>query len=208
MRARNSRIELLRAVAMLLIVTLHLIQNDVRFQNVLTERSFDNGCMLGLKLFANIGVSIFALITGYFGMKFSSRKLFALLFKTWLFTLTFTFAFFLCGGATVKDLAHSMIPLHTHWYIDAYIILMMICSFANDKINSISKEQFKTWLLIGFPLLYVCFWLHFDIGTSVVLLLYLYCLARYIARFQPVIMGGVNGSSASLSSCSLPHWSH
>ena len=67
---------------------------------------------------------------------------------------------------------------------------MMICMFAGDKINSISKERFKVWLLVGFLLLYVFFWLSFDIGTNVILVLYLYCLARYIARFQPVKMGG------------------
>lgn len=193
MKARNSKIELLRIVAMLLIVILHLIQNDGRFQYVLTEHSFNNTCIVGLKLFANIGVSIFALITGYFGMKFSYHKLFALMFKTWFYSLCITTVFFFCGGSSLKEIVQVMIPLNSgHWYINAYIILMMICMFAGEKINSISKEQFQTWLLIGCPLCYVFFWLSFDIGTNVVLVMYLYCLARYIARFQPIKMGGVN----------------
>lgn len=192
MKARNSKIEFLRIAAMLLIVILHLIQNDDRFQYVLTEHSFNNTCVVGLKLFANIGVSIFALITGYFGMKFSSRKLFALMFKTWFYSLCITSAFFFCGMSSLKEVVQVLIPLNSgHWYINAYIILMMICMFAGDKINSISKERFKVWLLVGFLLLYVFFWLSFDIGTNVILVLYLYCLARYIARFQPVKMGGV-----------------
>ena len=86
MKARNSRIELLRIGAMLLIVVLHLIQNDIRFNNVLSDHSFNSACLVGLKLFANIGVSIFALITGFFGISPSYRKLFALVFKTWFYT--------------------------------------------------------------------------------------------------------------------------
>lgn len=191
MKARNSRIELLRIGAMLLIVVLHFIQNDDRFSYVLSDHSFNSACLIGLKLFANIGVSIFALITGFFGISPSYRKLFALVFKTWFYSVCITLVFLLCGCSHLKELVTVMIPLNSgHWYINAYVILIMVCSFAGDKINQVSKGQFKTWLLIGFILLYVFFWLSFDIGTNVILVMYLYCLGRYIARFQPLMGGG------------------
>lgn len=191
MKARNSRIELLRIGAMLLIVVLHLIQNDDRFNYVLSDYSFNSACLIGLKLFSNIGVSIFALITGFFGISPSYRKLFALVFKTWFYSVCITFVFLLCGCSHLKELVTVMIPLNSgHWYINAYVILIMVCSFAGDKINQVSKGQFKTWLLIGFTLLYVFSWLSFDIGTNVVLVMYLYCLGRYIARFKPLMGGG------------------
>lgn len=187
-RTRNSRIELLRIGAMLLIVVLHLIQNDDRLNYVLSDNSFNSACLIGLKLFANIGVSIFALITGFFGISPSYRKLFALVFKTWFYSVCITLVFLLCGCSHLKELVTVMIPLNSgHWYINAYVILIMVCSFAGDKINQVSKGQFKTWLLIGFILLYVFFWLSFDIGTNVILVMYLYCLGRYIARFQPLM---------------------
>lgn len=182
---------MLRIAAMVLIVILHLIQNDERFGGLLAERSFDSGSMVGLKLFANIGVSLFALITGYFGVRFSYRKVFSLMFKTWFYSLLFTVGFFLMGMVSLRDLAATTIPLSSHWYITAYIMLMMVCLFAGEKINAIPQGQFKTWLIVGFPMLYICSWLKFDIGTSVILLTYLYCLARYIARFQPINRGGV-----------------
>lgn len=190
MKARNSRIELLRIGAMLLIVVLHLIQNDNRFNYVLSDHSFNSACLIGLKLFSNIGVSIFALITGFFGISPSYRKLFALVFKTWFYSVSITFVFYICGCSHLKELVTVMIPLNSgHWYINAYVILIMLCTFTGDKINQISKGQFKIWLLIGFTLLYVFFWLSFDIGTNVVLVMYLYCLGRYIARFQPHVGG-------------------
>lgn len=199
MKARNSRIELLRIGAMLLIVVLHLIQNDDRFNYVLSDNSFNSTCLVGLKLFANIGVSIFALITGFFGILPSYRKLFALVFKTWFYSVCFTFVFILCGCSHLKELVTVMIPLNSgHWYINAYVILIMVCSFAGDKINQISKEQFKNWLLIGFVLLYVFLWLSFDIGTNVVLVMYLYCLGRYIARFKPHVGGRLLSISFSV----------
>lgn len=190
-RTRNSRIELLRIGAMLLIVVLHLIQNDDRLNYVLSDNSFNSACLIGVKLFANIGVSIFALITGFFGISPSYRKLFALVFKTWFYSVCITLVFLLCGCSHLKEFVTVMIPLNSgHWYINAYVILIMVCSFAGNKINQVSKGQFKTWLLIGFILLYVFFWLSFDIGTNVILVMYLYCLGRYIARFQP-LMGGL-----------------
>lgn len=199
MKARNSRIELLRIGAMLLIVVLHLIQNDDRFNYVLSDHSFNSACLIGLKLFSNIGVSIFALITGLFGISPSYRKLFALVFKTWFYSVCITFVFLLCGCSHLKELVTVMIPLNSgHWYINAYVILIMVCTFTGDKINQISKDQFKIWLLIGFTLLYVFFWLSFDIGTNVVLVMYLYCLGRYIARFQPHVGGRLLSISFSV----------
>lgn len=199
MKARNSRIELLRIGAMLLIVVLHLIQNDDRFNYVLSDHSFNSACLIGLKLFSNIGVSIFALITGFFGISPSYRKLFALVFKTWFYSVCITFVFLLCGCSHLKELVKVMIPLNSgHWYINAYVILIMVCTFTGDKINQISKGQFKIWLLIGFTLLYVFFWLSFDIGTNVVLVMYLYCLGRYIARFQPHVGGRLLSISFSV----------
>lgn len=199
MKARNSRIELLRIGAMLLIVVLHLIQNDDRFNYVLSDHSFNSACLIGLKLFSNIGVSLFALITGFFGISPSYRKLFALVFKTWFYSVCITFVFLLCGCSHLKELVTVMIPLNSgHWYINAYVILIMVCTFTGDKINQISKGQFKIWLLIGFTLLYVFFWLSFDIGTNVVLVMYLYCLGRFIARFQPHVGGRLLSISFSV----------
>lgn len=171
---------------MWLIITLHMIQCDSRFSSLVNNFSVNSFSIIYLKLLANSGVSLFALITGYFGIKFSYKKIFELIFKTWLYSLIITTIFYLSGNMPLTSYVRYFIPLNSgHWYISAYVILsLLIIPFAGDKINTLPINKHFQWLAVGGIVLYVFFWLSFDIGTDVVLILYLYCLGRIVCKLK------------------------
>lgn len=182
---RNSNIELLRIFSMVMIIMLHLIQNDIRFHTLLSTNSINNFSIISLKLFSNAGVSLFALITGYFGLKFSTQKLFNLIFKTWLYSLTIVLIFYFLGNLEFKDVVRHLIPLNSgHWYISAYVILLLLTPFWSDKIDTLPLKKHLNWLIISGIILYVFFWLSFDIGTNATLIIYLYFLGRFIYKMK------------------------
>lgn len=185
MKARNSSIELLRIVAMVLIITLHMIGGDSRYPNLVSGFSWNSYSLLCLKLLANNGVSLFALITGYFGIKFSNRKLFSLVFLMYGYVILIYTVFFVCGEVPLKQYVRCFIPMSSgHWYINAYIYLMLIIRMFGNKIDVLSVKEHFQWLFVTAITIYIFRWLSFDIGTSLILLMFLYLLGRFIFKLS------------------------
>ena len=198
MKTRNSSIELLRIVAMVLIITLHMIGGDSRYPTLIFDFSWNSYSILWLKLLANNGVSLFALITGYFGIRFTSRKLFSLVFLMYGYVILISTVFFVCGEIPLKQYVRCFIPMNSgHWYINAYIYLMLIIHLFGNKIDELSLKEHFRWLFVTAITIYIFGWLSFSIGTSILLLMFLYLLGRYIFKLSqytrlnvPICKGG------------------
>ncbi len=203
---RNSNIEMLRIISMLLIITLHMTQCDKRFNSLLSNGpiTFNTYSIIVLKLLANIGVSLFALITGFYGVKFSSKKLFYIIHKTWFYSLLIAFVFLILGDINIINLAHYFIPLNSgHWYITAYVFLLLLMPLIKNNIDNMYQNHLKRWLMITGILLYAFRWLGLDIGTNIILLIFLYCLGRYIAKLDIEKLKRIKYAFLSLSIFSL-----
>lgn len=77
MKKRQTNIELLRIICILMIVSMHICGEIFSTQNVLNK-----GIILAVNSIGNAGVTLFILISGYFGISFNVRKLFNLLVVT------------------------------------------------------------------------------------------------------------------------------
>ena len=158
MMSRNSNIELLRIISMLLI-----IQSHFAFHGYLSicggdYANLENGIKEGfLRMITtgNIGNAIFMIITGFF--LYTSRKL-SLLRLTKFVVQVFTYstvcyliyAFIYNNGEIgVRALIEALTPLsHTvYWYFTAYILIYLFHPFINLVINNVSKKSFI--ILIG-----------------------------------------------------------
>ena len=98
----------------------------------------------------NLGVSCFVLISGYFGVKFSWRRL---VYITLLTTVYAVLASFCNGGFTVNRdciMQLTVVPRYFNWYITCYIILMMVSGYLNRFCESLDRKSYRKLLLALF----------------------------------------------------------
>ena len=154
---RNSSIELLRILSMIMIVFHHFAKHG-EFQFVDYE-------MTGPKLWYNfiimggkIGVNIFVLISGYFLINNKSIFNFQRIKKTWdqVFFYSVGFeVFFILLYYLVKErldlsnLLDSFFPITTSqwWFASTYLVLYLVHPFLNKILLSLDKTTYRNILL-------------------------------------------------------------
>lgn len=137
-KQRYSNIELLRIVAMVMIVVHHV------FVHGILPVSADNTAIKLLDCLVIYGVNIFVMISGYFGIRISWKSFFKLMWIIGFYKL-----FHLCVDTWVLGINHSIVewiakPLSGPvsgggWFVDIYVLLM----FVSPLLNRI-KESIKT----------------------------------------------------------------
>lgn len=144
---RQSGIELLRGVLMLMIVFVHLTGNGVLSAETPIPYTEPNW------LYANTidaicypAVNTFVLISGYFGIRLSLRRLLKLDIPVICYSVVL---FFLFGTITFGGVVSSFIPIlaNKYWFLTAYFLLMLVSPLLNAFIDSRSMFQLKVVLL-------------------------------------------------------------
>lgn len=138
---RQSNFELLRLLSMFFIVFYHLL---LRFHHV--NDSF--GWMQALWLPLHVGVVCFVLISGYFGIRTSSRGL--LLYLSFLFVYSLPdIVFGIKDSQSVHDIFHSLmfVSRTKYWFALTYLGLYLVAPLMNRFFqNSSIREQ---WYLLA-----------------------------------------------------------
>lgn len=192
---RNSNHELLRLIAMYMIVFIHA---NMFLGNFCTGnyRVFFNGLVNGI---CNIGVSCFILISGYYGVRFDIRKLVKM--ECMMITLSLLETGILCvmlpeqmqGAALLEQLVKSVMPFVTrkYWFYSCYICLMLLGGYIQKFIELLDRAAFKKLLMLllvlfsVFPTLFY-FELIPDNGKGLVQMIMVYMIGRYIRMYQDV----------------------
>lgn len=151
---RQSNIELLRIVAMVMIVAHHF--------SVHSGFSFPDGTLtlnrVWLQLLqygGKIGVDLFVLVTGYFSvtsLKFKAEKL----VRTWgatFFWSVVTLIVFVAVGLQEFDgfaLFHRCLPIifQEYWFVTAYFLLVLFSPFINLLLNRLDRRQCRALVLL------------------------------------------------------------
>lgn len=187
---RSSNIELLRVICMLLIIIGHIIMNH---QDSNTTEYFISHIT---RPFTVVGVNVFVIISGYFGIKYKTDRLIRLFSQTWFYSVSAFFIVLILGLHTLnfkKDiLVFFPIFSNQYWFVTTYIALYCIAPIINKAISSFDKENFAKGLLVGFILFYIWPTLAYlvnanqlvkDAGYGIVNFVYLYLLGRYIRLY-------------------------
>lgn len=189
---RNSNFELLRILSMFMIVFIHanmylssFCEGKIWF--------FFNGLINGI---CNIGVTCFVLISGYFGLKFSIKKLLKMEAMMIAFSLMEMVILYVLmpqtmqGAALLEQLIKSCFPVITrkYWFYSCYICMFVLSGYINRFIDSLKKEEFKrllTVLLILFSIFPTFFYFEIiqDNGKGLVQMMLIYMLGRYIQKY-------------------------
>lgn len=188
---RNSQLELLRILCMLMIVAYHYAIYGFYAEDLLL--SANKTLIESLSLGGEIGVSVFVLISGYYmvNSRYSFRKFSLYLGQIWFYTLGALLLFLLVfPGSGLVDrsmISMSVLPLSKghYWFATSFLVLMLLSPFLNVFIKNASRVQLlaSIWALLGIYLLLPFF---FDIYLSYSTLsrfLILYLTAGYIRLY-------------------------
>lgn len=196
---RNSNIELLRVIIMLMIITLHYLYNG----GVLDKLSFgDNNYILTwiIESFCYVSVNCYVLISGYYLSTATEIKI-AKVIETVLEVVFYSVGIYLVFCAigferfSIKSLITGyMFPvIHgEYWFVTVYIVLYLLAPFLNKMIRNLDQKDHRNLLLImigAFSMIpSIVFFsgesLGINSGYSLIWFLLLYFLAAYIRKYE------------------------
>lgn len=195
-KERLSNIELLRLIAMMLVLVVHsdffALGNPTQQETLVTPANA--AARILFQSFAIVCVNVFVLISGWFGIRPSVKG-----FSNFVFQCLF----FLCGiyfvmvglgltPLTIKGLAGCLALLNWNWFIKAYIGLYILAPVLNTFVENSSRKT-NLYVLISFFIFQTIYsWISngavfFESGYSTMSFIGLYLLARYISVYKPQI---------------------
>lgn len=200
---RNPGFELLRIVAMLMIVTLHY--------NIHTQALLQTGLpATGVNIFANViesfcvaGINTYVLLSGYFLSKGRPRigKLLHLICQVYFYTILISVVMLAVGsssfhpGNSLYKFVQYVFPISSehYWFVTAYVIMYVLSPVMNAAVEKLERKQIKAviiGLLIWFcfiksvvPVLFPTDKFGYDYGWFICL----YLIAAYIRKYNVVL---------------------
>lgn len=149
---RRSGIEILRIIAMLLIVIQHFSNHTDRAEDLVTVSTVWLDVM---ELWGRLAVNIFIIITGYFYVSsFTLKKASRLVFQVTFYSVVMTAVSVLIGAAElrIKLIPRALFPFifdgSNYWFITIYLLLFILTPLLSPAINKISRRQLGMIVLV------------------------------------------------------------
>ena len=190
---RQSNIELLRLIAMLLIIVGHTPLLSLLSKQPITDTPLTSFLTFGFKGLTICSVDVFVLISGWFGIRYKGERLLSLLFQTLFFSIIVytTLALWKPLQYLNLDALSTIIMFHSddYWFIKAYIGLYLFAPMLNKYIEAATEKQLRIFLIIFYTFQTIYGWLNlygahwFEGGFSMVSFCGLYILARYVRLY-------------------------
>jgi len=191
---RWSNFELLRIVAMLMIISYHYAVHG--YADYIDNVRFSQRVYLEMfSMFGKIGVNLFVLVTGYFGIENNNNI--ARIIKLECQTLFFSVYPVIILGVlklyrgTLKNIVKACFPVifNEYWFITAFVILLLFKPWLNKLLNSLSKKEYKNLLLLMFVIWCVipCCTLQTGNGmnfTQQIFMFVTYMFGGYIRKYE------------------------
>lgn len=197
---RDSNIELLRIVSMMLIILFHFsVHGPWPADGVLATDVAVGALAFGGKL----GVNCFVLITGYFMTRSSVRvaSVARVVLETWFYSwgLLILFAVAQPELVTQARLEKAVLPLVSgeYWFITNFVALMVVSPFLNLLFDRLSRRGKSRLAAIGFVTISVLPTLTTfnPLGSDLLWFFYLYLVGGWIRE----LMEGAEGADALAS---------
>lgn len=163
---RDWRFELLRIIAMLLIVGNHFFASDnwqihvnPSSNDIWKSAIHDSTAMLG-----QIGVVLFVLISSYFLCRSNAspkKRLIKLWIQVFVYSIGCLFLYTLCvrmnllpkelsGYLNVHSILSSVLPVtyNAYWFVSAFFVMNLLSPFINRLFNNVSRREYITLTVI------------------------------------------------------------
>ena len=185
---RKSNMELLRLMSMFLVLVIHA---NTAYQpwpiDQTAVQAVPVQCFFRflIESLCIVCVNAFVLLSGWFGIKFSFKRLLSFIFQVLFFSLVLC----LLPNRYGRNLLIDIVTLYQYWFVRAYIILFILSPALNLFVEHASKKVFQNVLIAFFVMQTVFSYIsnssRFDDGFSPIPFLGLYLLSRYIRIYQP-----------------------
>lgn len=196
---RNSSIECLKIIAMLLIVISHMAQSyDTLYSGVLKFANL-NTKIIAMQILRSLGMlgnDIFFICTSWFlvdSKKIDKKKIMEMIVDVWIVNVVFLLIFKI-GKINVskKDMIKTFFPntLSLNWYITCYIIFYIVHPYINKMIEQISKKELLFISLFMFILYCVANTIKGEIFfiSDLIVFITIYTCIAYIKKYMPKII--------------------
>lgn len=196
-KMRKSNFELLRILAMFLVLVVHADFGALGAPKIEEFQSNFWNCSFRylIEAHAIVCVNVFVLLSGWFGIKSEGRKLVSLIFQILFFSLLFflCFIFISPNSALSKEGIKSIFLFNKsdYWFVKAYLLLFVISPILNAFVDHVSEKEFRLFLIVFYIIEIIYGWLEdasiqFQLnGTTALSFIGLYMLARYIHLYPP-----------------------
>lgn len=190
-KQRDSNLELLRIVAMMLIMFGHFHGRMQPWVNteIISTHPTTSFIRVFLNCITTCGVDIFIAISGWFGIKFRVQGLAKYLFFVF-FTLWFVYVLSVAFNITTfnaEGIKTSMGLYDGYWFIIGYLGLYLISQILTTFIEDASKKEYQLvlFLTIIFQCCYswITAWYDYYNGYSIILFSIIYLTAAYFRKY-------------------------
>lgn len=189
-KVRDSNIELLRIIAMLLVMIVHASFFSLNSPSVVDVKSDISSSFFRClsESLSIICVDVFVLISGWFGIKVKAIRLFEFIFQVYFFGILMYVASVLMGADYISISGLGKLFLSKDlWFVKAYVVLYIFAPVLNAFVENSNRKGLGIFLIAFF----VVQTLHgfisgsnwFSGGYSPLTFMGLYLLARYVKLY-------------------------
>lgn len=190
-KVRNSNMELLRLLAMFMVLVYHadFLSLGVPKMDFAMNASqwIDSSLRFLIQSACVVCVNVFVMLSGWFGIRPKLDRLISFLFQVTFFTIVGIFVNVMLGGRHLcfDDLKNLFMLNDNLWFPKSYLLLYLFSPVLNAFVERTSKRHFRILLIgiIAFQMVYG--WLSRGVawymgGYSCIFFMELYLLARYV----------------------------
>lgn len=187
---RESNFELLRLYAIFSVLMYHGISWYI--MNYAPENMVGHALWLPFRT----AVTLFVLISGYFGIKESVMGGAKLIGKTLFYFVPIEVASTIIRGGGLRDLIHAFMPISNgpYWFISTYLCLFLLSPAINQLLNEISIQKRRYLIIVlAFMSLYLGFFGPTDgplaLGKNVIHFILIYIIGYTIRKNEDRVNG-------------------
>lgn len=153
-KVRNSNIEVLRIISIILIVISHYsVHNGIRYNDMTIGL---NRFILEISMLGNIGTIIFVSISGYFLIdtnRIKLEKILKLLMQIMFYSITIYIILVLMNKKdfSIVSLLKNCLPItfKKYWFASTYFILYLFTPFINKFIKNLSRNEHLEYIILS-----------------------------------------------------------
>ena len=193
-KTRDSNMELLRIVAMLLIMVVHANFRALPKPDALAIAANPSSAFLQFtaEAFSIVGVNVFVMLSGWYGIRPRMERFAELVFQLLFFGLLCMGIEWLITGQMPPKALPTILLLKSdnYWFVKVYLALYILAPVLNLFVEHATRKQFESVLLAYFAFVFLFGWVSeatewLRAGYSLPWFLGLYLLARYMRVWQP-----------------------
>lgn len=184
---RDSNMELLRIVSMLFVLVIHANGFAAPFPEGETILASPGNAFIRyfIEALTAVCVNSFILLSGWFGIKFSIKRLLCFCFQVYFFSILMMLVF--DPDISKKDW-FIIITLDHFWFVKAYIILFILSPALNYFAEKADRRLYLTVLIIYYLYQTIISYINnspwYDDGYSPLPFIGLYLLAQYVHKYS------------------------